>query len=328
MNLKKIFAKYKLSIIFIIFGLLIILFPSLVNYFDWPIFNVDKIVSSKYRIIFGSIICIIAVIFFLFEYRSVHKIALIIIDGFDGQKLEEYRYHGIKKIDVHRYTLECNKTNRDEISNVVINIDHDFEKYMYGQVYDEFIFEGISLIPFVFYLGMKYGDDNKKYSFIHSFRKRKNDLRKLKKTNKKESVNLIVNDEKMNCASKDLIVKVATSFPMNENMDDYFKNMDVLSINSSKYGVDIIDNETLLDNWANQIINEIRKYSDKYDKIHLFLNTCTCMVFKLGTILNNNYDTCIKVYDYNRKSSILRPWSISNKDYKKVNRIVMTPKRK
>lgn len=302
--LKKISIPTAMFFVFLI----CLFYPEVAKFISPGPLNLENIVASKNAKIILISACILLGIWDIKILYCNLIVCIIRVDGLDNTTIPKYKLI-TRRTEEHYYRINLDSNNKKDISNQLIIINNQFNENKSNENYLRYIFYGVAPIPFIFYLGSLYGDDCKKYDFIHPFRKKKNGTYKLKKCKKQYSNLKIITDEMCN-NSKELIVKVTTSFQMNENLDAAFIGMDVLKIYSNTFDVDNIDSVTVLEQWSKEIVDCIRKYGEKYDMIHLFLNTSTCMTFKLGTMLTNNYDNKIKVYHYNRKGTITRPWAI------------------
>ncbi len=310
------------GLFFIIIGVILVIAPHLLKYIEVDGFNIQEIIKDEQTLPFGILFIVLGVVWEIgLLIVSICK-KYCIISIFWQNKIESYKCSIFKHMKIHEYeTPPPAETVLQELNTALYNMHKAVDKNEINTNKD-YIFYGIAQIPFIFELGMSYGNDAKKYSFGHYFKRDKNNKLKLLLCGKRRKPLLVHFIDKQ---SKDLIVSVATSFPMDEITDECFQNKSLLCIESPEKGVDIINNISTLNQWAEQICDAIRNcvIENGINKVHLFLNTSSSMVFKLGTMLSNNYDPHILVYHYSKNSTVNRPWYLDTKG-KKIYRTAST----
>ena len=257
----------------------------------------------------------VSLIFIEFAYfASVFKDKRCVISIFWGEKLTTKLPIEMKTVKMrHEYITPSrdNHTLQDLKGGLVTMINNANNNNI--SAFNHYYFYGIAQIPFIFRLGMQYGNNSKNYALAHYFKRDSfSKLKILRWGRKTESLKVSFADKK----SQDLVVSIATSFPMDDISNDIlFRDKSILSIESTTNNVDIISNQSIMNQWADQISREIRKYVKEYSikKVHLLLNTSSEMVFKLGTMFANNYDPDMNIYHYSLKDKIKRPWYLDTK---------------
>lgn len=240
-------------------------------------------------------------------YLKLTERTLIIQDGKDGKEIPLNVM--CKLYENKRIKITITNETKKEIDNKISILLNEFEKIKNSNENGKYLYCGISYIPFVYMLGSLYGDQGVDFKFCQIDRRSgKNEINIFKDKNKKEKIEL--NSNYINNDSDELLVTIGLSFDVDEYMDNNFKTMSRLYINTPKPA-----RELLLTNYdikfaVDYVTEKIRKVQNSYKKVHLFISASTAFIFRLGMEYSKPYDKVIVVYHFDNKNQHNRPWGI------------------
>lgn len=186
--------------------------------------------------------------------------------------------------------------------------------------YTELFYYGIAHIPLIFRAGFQIGDEGK-VRLLHKYRNEQAAFKEISTEADDFKIELTGNTYCFNKAAKEMLVVVATSFPVSSADLEVFRNNEIgyelrFEMNSqSFYGVDSVVSYAVMNRLRTGILNHIRKIvaSDNIEKIHLVLSTSSDFTFFLSQGFSKYHDPEIIVYQYERSNPQKYPWGISNK---------------
>lgn len=317
--MKKIYEYLNLSkglFFYLLIAISLICFPKAINYFSGTNIDLSEIVANGWNIIAGILVLIYVLIMFCVNIFKVRKICIIKIDGLKGKTLKEETIVLLAQKQNDFYTINCGRFDEDDLNKAVTKLIYKNEFYNERKINcDKHIFYGVSYTPFIFLLGILYGNVNKKYEFYHYFRPSLSEtkFKKLKKTKEtKYKINIIDNDKK----SSEIVISLSTSLKIGDDIGPVFNDLRHIRIESEVFHFDTLNNKSKMNFYAEKVVETIRKFQNDYEKIHLLLSTSTEITFLLGTLLSTNYDKNINVYHYDKENPIKYTWSIGSKTKK------------
>lgn len=186
--------------------------------------------------------------------------------------------------------------------------------------YTELFYYGIAHIPLIFRAGFQIGDEGK-VRLLHKDRNEQSVFKEISVEADNYTIELKGHYDSCNKASKEMLVVVATSFPVSSKDLEVFKNNNIghelrfEMCNPSLYGVDSIFSYALMNRLRTGILNKMREIvsSANIEKIHLVLSTSSDFTFFLSQGFSKYHDPEIIVYQYDRSDSQKYPWGVSNK---------------
>ena len=178
----------------------------------------------------------------------------------------------------------------------------------------------IAHIPLIFRAGFQIGDEGKVW-LLHKDRNEQSVFKEISAEADNYTIELKGHYDSCNKASKEMLVVVATSFPVSSKDLEVFKNNNIghelhfEMCNPSLYGVDSIVSYALMNRLRTGILNKMREIvsSANIEKIHLVLSTSSDFTFFLSQGFSKYHDPEIIVYQYDRSDPQKYPWGVSNK---------------
>lgn len=309
--LKLILGKiiFNVSLGVFIFTFLLLLGFDVIKYINLDI-NFSLLYEEYPKLVYPT--CIISFIVLVIScisklYLKLTERTLIIQDGKDGKEIPLNVM--CKLYENRRIKITITNATKREIDNKISILLNEFEKIKNINENGKYLYCGISYIPFVYMLGSLYGDQGVDFKFCQIDRKNeKNKINIFKDKNKKEKIEL--NSNYINNDTDELLVTIGLSFDVDEYMDNNFKTMSRLYINTPKPA-----RELLLTNYdikfaVDYVTEKIRKVQNSYKKVHLFISASTAFIFRLGMEYSKPYDKVIVVYHFDNKNKHNRPWGI------------------
>lgn len=185
--------------------------------------------------------------------------------------------------------------------------------------YTELFYYGIAHIPLIFRAGFQIGDEGK-VRLLHKDRNEQSVFKEISAEVDNYTIELKGHYDSCNKASKEMLVVVATSFPVSSKDLEVFNNnigheLHFEMCNPSLYGVDSIVSYALMNRLRTGILNKMREIvsSANIEKIHLVLSTSSDFTFFLSQGFSKYHDPEIIVYQYDRSDSQKYPWGVPNK---------------
>ena len=188
--------------------------------------------------------------------------------------------------------------------------------------YTELFYYGIAHIPLIFRAGYQIGDEGK-VRLLHKYRNEQSVFKEISTEADNFMIELIGYPRCFNKAAKELLVVVATSFPVSPEDLSVFRNNKIgyelrfEMKDQALYGVDSIDSYAVMNRLRAGILSHVREIvaSENIEKIHLVLSTSSDFTFFLSQGFSKYHDPEVIVYQYERSNAQKYPWGISNKAF-------------
>lgn len=186
--------------------------------------------------------------------------------------------------------------------------------------YTELFYYGIAHIPLIFRAGYQIGDEGK-VRLLHKYRNEQSVFKEISTEADNFKIELIGYPRCFNKAAKELLVVVATSFPVSSDDLTVFRNNEIgyeLRFEMKDqvlHGVDAIDSYAVMNRLRTGILSHIREVvaSENIEKIHLVLSTSSDFTFFLSQGFSKYHDPEVIAYQYERSNAQKYPWGISSK---------------
>lgn len=183
---------------------------------------------------------------------------------------------------------------------------------------------GIAHIPLIFRAGFQIGDEGE-VRLMHKYRNEQSVFKEISKDADDFKVQLKRNYHSINTAHKEMLVVVATSFPVSSSDLKVFCDYNIGYVlhygmlEQTLYGVDSVVSYAVMNRLRTLILTRIRMIvaSENIEKIHLVLATSSDFTFYLSQGFSKYHDPEIIVYQYDRSNPRKYPWGISNKAHPK-----------
>lgn len=212
----------------------------------------------------------------------------------------------MRKLDV----VEAIRTQDRLVSGILRDCDE----------YTELFYYGIAHIPLIFRAGYQIGDEGK-VRLLHKYRKEQSVFKEISSEADEYKIELIGHLRSFNTSAKEMLVVVATSFPVSSEDLTVFRNNEIgyeLRFEMKDqvlHGVDSVDSYAVMNRLRAGILSHIREVvaSENIEKIHLVLSTSSDFTFFLSQGFSKYHDPEVIAYQYERSNAQKYPWGISNK---------------
>lgn len=211
--------------------------------------------------------------------------------------------------------------NGQELSGAICAQDNIVKEVLNScNKFTELFYYGVAHIPLIFRAGFQIGDEGC-VRLLHKYRNGQSKFKEISREPDNYSFRLKGKPEYGNAESTEMLVTVATSFPVMSEDLSIFREMDLnceLQFKAEKkemYGFDVIDSYATMNRLRIGILDQIRKtaINRKISRIHLVLATSSDFAFFLAQGFSTYHDPEVVTYQYERSSVEKYPWGISNK---------------
>ena len=235
------------------------------------------------------------------------------LSGYDDTLLNGYT--------VQEFDVDLVKQMKDQnIETAISRQDRIIKKIKAScDEYTELFYYGIAHIPLIFRAGFQIGDEGKT-RLLHKYRNGTGQFKEIS-TENDEFIRCLDPQKKVyNNNSKEMLMVVATSFPVsNQDLEAFHQNnirceLRLEMRDKTMYGVDAIESYGQMERLRSPIMSEMRDMVSQYsiERIHLVLSTSSDFTFYLAEGFSEHHDPEIIVYQYERNSDVKYPWGISN----------------
>lgn len=156
---------------------------------------------------------------------------------------------------------------------------------------------------------------------MHKYRNEQSTFKEISSAPDDQRVQLRGKEKHPDNTSKEMLVVIATSFPVSDDDLAVFRNNGIGHEllfgmeDKTMYGFDAVDSYAVMNRLRIGILGKIREITTNYgiEKIHMVLATSSDFTFFLSQAFSKYHDPEIIVYQYERSNPIKYPWGISNK---------------
>ncbi len=297
------------SLIFIVFGMIVLVFPNIVNYANTETWYVDlakllkdypnlKISVGLVSIVAGVAGVVYAVIIFIRK-----KTAFVVQQSGDGDYGNPCLKYPKMLIGNQETLVYENITSLNRCDSSTRDLDKKRIARFYGNLQDKtrLAFLSVALFPFIVYSGFIVGNAGQKVTYFH-YDRNKSKSRWVKPGFK--ILNSLFEDER-SLFEKDketLTVCVSVSYEIDkESVFNQFPNSNIVFLKSSKIGTEVIRNRKTLNDIADTVRETINKEAKDHKSVNLLLSCPAELCFAIGCRLSSPGLPLINVYNFNRK---------------------------
>lgn len=316
----KTIKKLLYPVLFILMGLVVLVFPAFINYFNTDSFLFDFSSFLKDYPAFQYVVGISLLLFGVFGvlyfiFLSKDNDVFVIHRASDG----DYGSGGLS------YS-KTTKGDRDEIvfESIISLKDHapdqiKLEKKQIKKFYSnlpadkKIAFLGIATMPSLVYAGFVVGENGKSVSYYHWNRTKAKAIR-IKTFGKPQS---LIKDETITPKKKsdDYVICISTSYQIEKAfVSSQFKTANILYYKLNSLGKDAITNKNEIAEIANNVKTIISEIESVNTTIHLLLACSAELCFAIGQRLNSPALPIIRVYSFDKKELNKWNWCIELKE--------------
>ncbi|KOY65395.1 SAVED domain-containing protein [Clostridium sporogenes] len=307
----------------------------------------DKIKNSIFyltdicNLIKNKIPCYKCILYLLLIFMIILLIAVVRFKYYCNESKEEFKKEPKRIIQILGHTTfkESQFTLSDKVLKEVVldisnqlNLKEDIDnmnlikedmKYIVRKQ-DDFIkrfkqhmsnsdyygYMGISHTPLILRAGNKIGDG---VDFILFHKERyKNYYQQLNDNELYPKLNI---EETINPNSKELLVTIATSFPIKDYQLEILnpKNKNLLKFMSDELDIDILLSRKQLEEYVHMILHEMRSFiaNNRINKIHMVISSSVALTFALGQRISCSYFPEVIIYNFDISNKKYYTWGIS-----------------
>lgn len=223
----------------------------------------------------------------------------------------------------HREINLVNLMRKQDIIEAIRTQDRVVSKILRDcDEYTELFYYGIAHIPLIFRAGYQIGDEGK-VRLLHKYRNEQSAFKEISTKADDFKIELNGKYHQFYKTSNEMLVVVATSFPVSSVDLEVFRNRKIgheirfEMKDQALYGVDSVDSYAVMNRLRTGILSHMRKVvvTEGIERIHLVLSTSSDFTFFLSQGLSKYHDPEVIVYQYERSNAQKYPWGISNKAF-------------
>ena len=297
-------------LLFVIFGVVIIMFPSIIDYTNtgsW-FFDLSKFLNDYpyLRISTGIVFIGLGVIGLVITafLNNRKNTAFVIFQSGEGDYGNLSLSYPKRIIGNQEPIFYENVASLKVNSRSILELDKKRISRFFDRLRDKkkIAFLGVGLFPFIVYAGFKVGNAGQKVVYYHY--NRQSGKSQLVRTGISVNHSFQIED----CSTsddnkKELTIAVSVSYQVDKQyVLNQFSNTDIIFLKSLETGTEVVTNKKTLEYMADCVRETIGSKSKHHNVVNLLLSCPSELCFAIGCRLSSPGLPLVRVYNFNKKS--------------------------